>query len=146
MDESRAAAAWAGCMQIAQNIEAPFTTTDAARRWLVPGLTAGTAFLAIEMLAGSVSTTAWSFSVRYRGDHRRRLALGRPGPRATLVGILLKFQTVSGRRAKAPQCAGTLCTRGTGAVGQDWREWRRLRAWELKQQGWQQRAIARALG
>src|SRR5215510_10551979 len=32
------------------------------------------------------------------------------------------------------------------AVGQDWREWRRLRAWELKQQGWQQRAIARALG
>src|SRR6266540_3176078 len=32
------------------------------------------------------------------------------------------------------------------AVGQDWREWRRLRAWELKQQGWQQRAIAVALG
>jgi len=32
------------------------------------------------------------------------------------------------------------------AIGQDWREWRRLRAWELKQQGWQQRAIARALG
>src|SRR5215831_3863373 len=32
------------------------------------------------------------------------------------------------------------------AVGQDWREWRRLRAWELKQQGWRQRAIARALG
>src|SRR5215813_14102215 len=32
------------------------------------------------------------------------------------------------------------------AVGQDWREWRRLRAWDLKQQGWQQRAIARALG
>src|SRR5215471_13579939 len=30
--------------------------------------------------------------------------------------------------------------------GQDWREWRRLRAWELKQQGWQQCAIASALG
>lgn len=28
----------------------------------------------------------------------------------------------------------------------DWREWRRLRAVELKQQGWHQRAIARALG
>src|SRR5438132_5607406 len=28
----------------------------------------------------------------------------------------------------------------------DWSEWRRLRAWELKQQGWTQRAIARALG
>ena len=28
----------------------------------------------------------------------------------------------------------------------DWREGRRLRAWELKQQGWKQSAIARALG
>jgi transposase len=28
----------------------------------------------------------------------------------------------------------------------DWREWRRLRAVELKQQGWYQRDIARALG
>ena len=28
----------------------------------------------------------------------------------------------------------------------DWREARRLRAWELKQQGWQQQAIAAALG
>jgi transposase len=28
----------------------------------------------------------------------------------------------------------------------DWREGRRLRAWELKQQGWSQSAIARALG
>lgn len=28
----------------------------------------------------------------------------------------------------------------------DWREYRRLRAWELKQQGWKQQAIAEALG
>ena len=28
----------------------------------------------------------------------------------------------------------------------DWREARRLRAWELKQQGWQQQTIAPALG
>lgn len=28
----------------------------------------------------------------------------------------------------------------------DWREWRRLRAWQLKQEGWSQRAIAGALG
>lgn len=28
----------------------------------------------------------------------------------------------------------------------DWREGRRLRAWELKQQGWSQKAIAEALG
>jgi transposase len=28
----------------------------------------------------------------------------------------------------------------------DWREGRRLRAWELKQEGWKQRDIARALG
>ena len=29
---------------------------------------------------------------------------------------------------------------------QDWREARRLRAWELKQQGWKQNKIAEALG
>src|SRR5438067_12447716 len=28
----------------------------------------------------------------------------------------------------------------------DWREERRLRAWKLKEQGWQQKEIARALG
>src|SRR3712207_6754869 len=28
----------------------------------------------------------------------------------------------------------------------DWREGRRLRAWELKQEGWKQQDIARALG
>ena len=28
----------------------------------------------------------------------------------------------------------------------DWREGRRLRAWELKQQNWSQRAISEALG
>ena len=32
------------------------------------------------------------------------------------------------------------------AVGQNWREWRRLRARELKQEGWLQREIAAALG
>jgi transposase len=30
--------------------------------------------------------------------------------------------------------------------GQDWREWRRLRAWDLKQEGWMQCDIAAALG
>ena len=28
----------------------------------------------------------------------------------------------------------------------DWKEWRRLRAWELAQQGWEQKKIAEALG
>lgn len=32
------------------------------------------------------------------------------------------------------------------ATARDWREGRRLRAWELLQQGWSQRAIAAALG
>ncbi|MBI5960415.1 MAG: transposase [Chloroflexi bacterium] len=32
------------------------------------------------------------------------------------------------------------------AQPKDWREARRLRAWELKQKGWKQRDIARALG
>ena len=34
----------------------------------------------------------------------------------------------------------------TSSPPKDWREGRRLRAWELKQQGWKQRAIAQALG
>jgi transposase len=34
----------------------------------------------------------------------------------------------------------------TAAHPQDWREGRRLRAWELRQQGWTQRLIAAALG
>src|SRR5215210_6443706 len=32
------------------------------------------------------------------------------------------------------------------ATPQDWREWRRIRAWELSQQGWTQGEIAEALG
>jgi transposase len=32
------------------------------------------------------------------------------------------------------------------STARDWREGRRLRAWELKQAGWKQRDIARALG
>src|SRR5487761_1973019 len=31
------------------------------------------------------------------------------------------------------------------AIPHDWREWRRMRAWQLKQQGWPQRRIATAL-
>src|SRR5438093_10227839 len=37
-------------------------------------------------------------------------------------------------------------TRAATKEAPDWREWRRRRAWELKQAGWTQRAIARALG
>src|SRR5688572_8932760 len=36
--------------------------------------------------------------------------------------------------------------RTSSSQATDWREGRRLRAWELKQQGWNQRQIARALG
>src|SRR5947209_17814667 len=31
-------------------------------------------------------------------------------------------------------------------IGTDWREWRRLRVWELNRQGWPQCEIAAALG
>ena len=34
----------------------------------------------------------------------------------------------------------------SGFVPHDWREWRRLRVLQLKQQGWRQRDIAEALG
>jgi hypothetical protein len=33
----------------------------AVARWLVPGLTAGAAFLSVELLAGTMSTSLWSF-------------------------------------------------------------------------------------
>src|SRR5271170_3597972 len=33
-----------------------------------------------------------------------------------------------------------------GRSGEDWREWRRFRALQLKEQGWRQRHIAEALG
>src|SRR5437899_2034200 len=39
-----------------------------------------------------------------------------------------------------------MATTTTAFVPRDWREGRRLRAWELKQQGWTQRLIAAALG
>ena len=46
--------------------------------------------------------------------------------------------------------SGSCCRAGmpTTAMSppRDWREARRLRAWELKQQGWKQRTIAAALG
>src|SRR5438034_11179880 len=37
-------------------------------------------------------------------------------------------------------------SKATTETPKTWREWRRLRAWELCQQGWPQRQIARALG
>jgi transposase len=37
-------------------------------------------------------------------------------------------------------------TKTASSQAADWREGRRLRAWELKQQGWNQREIANALG
>ena len=37
-------------------------------------------------------------------------------------------------------------TRAATGKAPDWREWRRRRAWELKQAGWTQRQIAQALG
>jgi hypothetical protein len=45
-------------------------------------------------------------------------------------------------------CPDEGCTAGMDkhALPQDWKEARRQRAFELKAQGWQQRAIARALG
>ena len=48
-------------MQIAQSLTAPVSLSDAAKPRLVPGLAAGIAFLAIEIVAGQISTTAWAF-------------------------------------------------------------------------------------
>ena len=37
------------------------TSSDSARQWLAPGLIAGAAFLGFEMIAGTFSTSTWSF-------------------------------------------------------------------------------------
>ena len=41
---------------------------------------------------------------------------------------------------------GPECLNSRQVFSGDWREWRRLRAWDLKQRGWNQRDIAEALG
>jgi hypothetical protein len=48
-------------MQSVQSLNAPLVTTDATRRFILPGLIAGTSFLTFEMLVGALTTTAWSF-------------------------------------------------------------------------------------
>ncbi len=48
-------------MQSVQSLNSPLVRTDAARRFIVPGLIAGTGFLAFEMLVGAATTSAWSF-------------------------------------------------------------------------------------
>jgi transposase len=45
-----------------------------------------------------------------------------------------------------PDCAAMLSMSTGQQIPTDWREGRRLRAWELKQQGWSQQSIADALG
>jgi hypothetical protein len=37
------------------------SASDITREWLVPGIAAGVVFLAVEMLAGATSTSAWQF-------------------------------------------------------------------------------------
>src|ERR1700681_2504858 len=48
-------------MQITESVNAPLATSQVVSRWLLPGLTAGAAFLGFEMLAGSISTSLWAF-------------------------------------------------------------------------------------
>jgi hypothetical protein len=48
-------------MQIVQSLDSPLGRTDAARRFIAPGLIAGTGFLAFEVLVGAATTSAWSF-------------------------------------------------------------------------------------
>jgi hypothetical protein len=43
------------------SIDSGTTSIDSALRWVNPGLIAGAAFLGFEMLAGSFSTSTWSF-------------------------------------------------------------------------------------
>src|SRR5438132_1496932 len=48
-------------MQITESVNVQLATSQVASRWVLPGLTAGAAFLGFEMLAGSISTSIWAF-------------------------------------------------------------------------------------
>lgn len=68
---------------------ASFAASDTARRWLAPGLAAGAGFLAIEMLAGSFTTSIWSFPESIA----QTIGIGSPtrdlDPAQLLAGIVL---------------------------------------------------------
>src|SRR5438309_1810066 len=48
-------------MQITESVNVQLATSQVASRWVLPGLTAGAAFLGFEMLAGSISMSIWAF-------------------------------------------------------------------------------------
>lgn len=48
-------------MSTMQLTTASTLTSDTARRWMLPGLTAGSVFLGVELLAGAATTSLWRF-------------------------------------------------------------------------------------
>jgi hypothetical protein len=67
------------------------STSDITRQWLVPGLAAGLVFLAFEMLAGAMSTSAWQFPEAIA----QTIGIGSPTaafqPTSLVAGIAIHF-------------------------------------------------------
>jgi hypothetical protein len=80
---------YAADMQITERVNAPLATSYAASRWVLPGLTAGAAFLGFEMLAGSLSTSIWAFPQAVA----QTIGIGSPtqalAPASLLAGIAI---------------------------------------------------------
>ena len=71
-------------MHIATSVNAPRATSPVAGRWIVPGLTAGGAFLGFEMLAGSISTSVWAFPQSVA----QTIGIGSPTPALAPASLL----------------------------------------------------------
>jgi hypothetical protein len=76
-------------MQITETINAPLATSQVASRWVLPGLTAGAAFLAFEMLAGSISTSIWAFPQAVAQTIRIGAPTQALAPASLLAGIAI---------------------------------------------------------
>ena len=60
-------------------------TPSAAQRWMLPGLNAGFAFLAVELAAGALSTSLWRFPEAIAD------VVGVPPAHSLIVGITIHF-------------------------------------------------------
>ena len=96
-------------MQITETINAPF-----ASRWIVPGLTAGAAFLGFEMLAGSISTSIWAFPQAVAQTIRIGAPTQALAPASLLAGIAIHLAFSVGLGILFIAIANRLCPTLTG--------------------------------
>jgi hypothetical protein len=90
------------------------------RRWVLPGLTAGAFFLAVEMLIGSFTTTVWAFPEGIA----HTIGIGAPGytlqPLALLTGVIVHLSVSTALGALFTALANRLRVRGKAVIIAAW--------------------------